>query len=273
MNPIIPGGTYVESASGRILLVWRRPAVSPRGCVLFVPPFAEEMNKSRRMLAKVAIGLAEQGIATVIPDLFGTGDSAGDFGDAHWEAWLGDLRCAGQWAETNLSPVSALLAVRLGAELGADAAATGALPALARSVFWQPVFDRSRFLTQFLRLRTAAQLTQGDHRESVEELRQQLRAGQRVEVAGYTLNPDMARALDQVPARAALPLQLGQVTWMEIQRDPNAPLNPASQRLVDASIRAGSNVRTLALAGEPFWNATEIVCSPTLVDATVAALA
>jgi pimeloyl-ACP methyl ester carboxylesterase len=44
-----------------------------------VHPFAEEMNKSRRMAALQSRALAAQGYAVLQIDLFGCGDSGGDF--------------------------------------------------------------------------------------------------------------------------------------------------------------------------------------------------
>ena len=72
-------GEFVAGTKGPIFVLLRKPLVPPRGCVLVVPPFAEEMNKCRRMVTELAIRLAEQGIATLQPDFYGTGDSAGDF--------------------------------------------------------------------------------------------------------------------------------------------------------------------------------------------------
>ena len=63
----------------------------PKGCVLNIHPFAEEMNKSRRMAALQARALAKAGYAVLQIDLFGCGDSSGDFGDASWQDWVGDV--------------------------------------------------------------------------------------------------------------------------------------------------------------------------------------
>jgi hypothetical protein len=47
-----------------------------------VPPFAEEMNKSRRMIAEVGRRLEGSGVGMLLVDLFGTGDSEGEFAQA-----------------------------------------------------------------------------------------------------------------------------------------------------------------------------------------------
>ncbi|HEY9550049.1 MAG TPA: hypothetical protein VIR45_11165, partial [Kiloniellaceae bacterium] len=62
--------------------------------LVYLPPFAEEMNRSRRMAALQARRLAALGVDDLLLDPFGTGDSAGDFGDARWEIWREDARTA-----------------------------------------------------------------------------------------------------------------------------------------------------------------------------------
>src|SRR5262245_21600498 len=68
-----------------------------RGTVLLLPPFAEELNKTRRMCARFARRLAGHGWRVVRVDLYGCGDSAGEFRDATWSQWISDL--AGQIAK------------------------------------------------------------------------------------------------------------------------------------------------------------------------------
>lgn len=62
--------------------------------VLVLPPLFEEANRTRRILVEVMRGLAERGVATVLPDLPGTGDSVVQNVEArfeHWQAALADL--------------------------------------------------------------------------------------------------------------------------------------------------------------------------------------
>lgn len=270
MNSVTPDATFVASTRGRILLSIHRPA-SARACVLLAPPFAEEMNKSRRMFALLGEQLARQGLAAVLPDLFGTGDSEGEFADASWDCWRQDLARAATWAESELAPVTALVALRLGAELAADTTESGLLPGVQRVVLWQPVFDRARHLTQFLRLRTAAALTQEDRKDS-DGLKQQLQQGRAVEVAGYELPPALASSMLASTARGALPSGWTHVHWIEIQRDPRAALPLPSRKLVDGARAAGAEVASWVTTGEPFWASTEIVTNAAILTRSVEAL-
>tara|TARA_B110000238_G_C16067394_1_gene413366 strand:- start:879 stop:1052 length:174 start_codon:yes stop_codon:yes gene_type:complete len=49
--------------------------------VIFVPPFAEEMNRSKRMYVLFARLLADAGIKSICFDFAGTGDSSGEWSD------------------------------------------------------------------------------------------------------------------------------------------------------------------------------------------------
>ena len=62
------------------------PGLAPRGDVLVLPAFAEEMNRCRAMVALQARAWSAQGVGTLVVDGFGTGDSAGEFADATWPA-------------------------------------------------------------------------------------------------------------------------------------------------------------------------------------------
>jgi exosortase A-associated hydrolase 2 len=259
---------FIEGCKGPIFVLLRRPPGSVRGCVLVVPPFAEEMNKCRRMVAEATIDLAEHDIACVVPDLYGTGDSGGEFVDADWLTWQDDIIRTVRWVAVQGLSISGILATRLGCALTASALAAGVIGPVERTVLWQPVFDGGRFLQQFLRLRTSASLMV-DRKESIAELRTRLRSGEVVEVAGYGLTTRLAADLDAAVTRDRLPLQFGDVTWMEVVRDLGAERPPTSSKLIDQTRFQGGRVDLRLFPGEPFWASTEIVRNREMIDATV----
>ncbi len=155
------------------------------------------------MVTEVALGLAGRGVATLVPDLYGTGDSEGDFADADWATWRNNLGGAVQWSAAQGHTVSGLLAIRLGAALAVGAQAAGLLPNVTRTVLWHPVFDGARALGQFLRLRTAANMISGS-RESATDLKARLAQGETIEVAGYGLGGRLAADLESVATPSML---------------------------------------------------------------------
>lgn len=261
-------GRFVPGPKGPLFVLLREPRAASRGCVLVVPPFAEEMNKCRRMVTELAVQLAERGIATVVPDLYGTGDSAGDFEDADWETWIGDLGAVASWARDGGHRLTGCLAIRLGAALALDAASAGQLPAVERTVLWQPVFDGGRYLQQFLRLRIAAAMME-DRRETLADLKARLTAGQTVEVAGYGLSSRLAAGLEGVDPQAPWPAGWGRVEWIEVVREAAAALPEPTQRLLASARERGGQVEAHGVVGEPYWSATEVVVNSEVVSAAL----
>jgi hypothetical protein len=92
------------------------------------------MNKTRRMSARMARLLSGAGWRVVQRDLYGCGDSAGDFADASWAAWLDDVDAELRQADTS-RPVW-LWCVRAGALL-ASAVLVGRPE--VNLLLWQPV--------------------------------------------------------------------------------------------------------------------------------------
>jgi len=262
-------GHFLKGEKGPVFIVLREPVKGASGCVLVVPPFAEEMNKSRRMVTEVGLGLAAMGMATVVPDLFGTGDSGGNFSDGDWTTWQRDLALASRWSAERGMPISGILAIRLGCALAASLVSAGAVGQVANTVLWQPVFDGQRFLGQFLRLRIAAALMDNDRKESQAELRGRLRNGEVIEVAGYGLSGQLASDLEMVSPPARLPGQFGSVTWMEVVREQGAEPTAAAIRLTEQTRTAGGAVELQQFPGEPFWGSNEIVHIGAMVQSTV----
>lgn len=264
-------GQFIDGAKGPVFVLARGPAAGVRSCVLVVPPFAEEMNKCRRMVTEVALALADRGVATVLPDLYGTGDSGGDFADASWDVWQGDIARSARWCAERGWPVQGILAIRLGCALAAAAMASGRLPPVARSTLWQPMFDGRRFLAQFLRLRIAASLM-ADQKESLAGLRARLQAGEVLEIAGYSLSSRLAADLDSLGPPDSLPGGFGEAAWLEVVRESGAKLPVTAQNLIAQTVNDGGLVRDFLIVGEPFWASTEIVVNPEIVYETVSHL-
>ena len=271
MIPCTTAGHFLRGRAGEIFLLVRSPP-QPRGTVLVVPPFAEEMNKCRRMVTETALELCSTGYAVLVPDLYGTGDSQGDFADGRWGLWQEDLETVCAWGEANRLAVRAVLAVRLGAALAVSAACNGRLPAVAATAFWQPVLDGAKHLTQFLRLRTAGNLAGEGDKETVADLRAKLAAGQSVEVAGYGLAGDLASELDALEQPTQLPSQLGATHWMEVVRTPEGGLPATSKATIERLQASGSRVSPHTFVGEPFWATVEISTVPEMIRATAQSL-
>ena len=246
---------------------------------MHVHPWAEEMNKSRRMAALQSRALAAAGFAVLQIDLHGCGDSSGGFADASWDGWIADVHAAAAWLATRHpdAPLT-LWGHRAGCLLATAAAAASNTP--CRFLFWQPPASGKLLLQQFLRLRAAAEMHGGDSKAVMEKIKRDLAEGRAVDIAGYALPAALAQGLEGAtlapPAAVPAPSSATAVVWLEVGsgQDPTLlpALLPASLPRIEAWRAAGHAVHAQAVRGPAFWQTQEIEDAPLLIDATVAAL-
>jgi exosortase A-associated hydrolase 2 len=266
----VSSGFFLPGRSGQRFCVYH-PGSPDGPAMVYAHPFCEEMNKSRRMAALQSRRFAAAGYAVLQIDLFGCGDSTGDFIDARWETWKEDLRTAIAWLKPRARGPLGLWGLRLGATLAADVARDPGL-GVEHLVLWQPVVSGELFITQFLRLRLAAEmLADGAAQSGVRGLRESLRGGAAQEIGGYDLHPELAAGIDALRLAELVPA-VARVHCLEVSgAEPR--LTPASQRAMEAWRAKGLSVRAAAVAGEPFWSTLEITECEALLDATLASVA
>lgn len=262
---------FLPGVAGALFVRYRPPAqhVRHRSDILVVPPFAEEMNKSRRMFTLLAERLSAVGVGSAIVDLLGTGDSEGDFADARYDTWREDVMTTLKWLREKSDVPLALLGLRFGGLLAADAVHRGGFP-IDRLVLWQPATIGELLMTQFLRLRVAAAMAaDAADRETTAALRERLKAEQRLEVGGYTLAADLVAAIDALRLEALVPPKSIPVSWIELG---SGALAPASAKVCDSWRKRDVSVDAVSIAGPAFWSAVEITTAPAFAERTVSVL-
>ena len=261
---------FLPVGDGQRFCIYHPPQTSvERGAVLYLHPFAEEMNKSRRMASLQSRALAEAGYGVLQIDLLGCGDSSGDFSDATWEAWRGDVVHAVAWLRQRTSAPLTLWGLRAGCLLAANAAVD--LQEQPNFIFWQPVISGKQHWQQFMRLKAAAELASGRGKEILDALRQKVDSGENVEIAGYTVGHGLTRGLEKselVPPRG----QVGRVAWIELTSRQDGRMAPASLLRIEQWRSAGYAVEAIQVEGPGFWQTSEIEDVPKLVDSTLAAV-
>lgn len=257
---------FLNGEHGALFCIHHYPAaIPPKGGILYLHPFAEEMHKSRRMAALQARRFAKAGYAVLQVDLTGCGDSAGDFADAAWDAWLADARCAHAWLSARSAGPIRLWGLRTGANLAIELANT--LPGIEQLLLWQPVINGEHYLNQFLRIKLASEmLSAGQAQNGIKDLRARLHAGESIEVGGYSLNATMARDLSRLKLTDMHPSC--PVVWLELGIEDSDLAALAGQRIVNEWRKNGWAVRTHTLTGEPFWLTQDITEAPGLIEAT-----
>jgi exosortase A-associated hydrolase 2 len=270
MKPAPAQPFFLDTPSGTRFCLYHAPAGACRGALLYVAPFGDEMNRTRNLAARQARVLAQRGIGVLQMDLYGCGDSAGEFADARWDGWQDDLALGHAWLAEKLGHPVGVWGLRLGALLALDYAAQATLP-VARLLLWQPVVRGAAFLTQLLRLRLAGALLDGETagRTGTTQLREALLAGEPTEIGGYMVAPELGAAIDRADASAVPPVSIP-VDWFDVLPAPGRPPGAAAIKQVTDWRIQGVTVRLHAVHGLPFWATQEITDCPALIDATSA---
>ena len=268
---------FLDAAPGQRFCLFHPPQGACHGALLYVHPFGDEMNKARRMAALSARRLAACGYGVLQLDLYGCGDSSGDFADARWDIWLADLEAARAWLQARLGVPAGLWGLRLGGLLALDYASRTSQP-VPDILLWQPVQQGGAYLKQFLRLLSVNEmLAQPDSEQhkaasNTSALRATLLGGQALEVAGYELAPELAAAIDALDATKLAP-SAGRVHWFEMVSASDRPLSPALARMADKWRAQGCALHLQQVVGQQFWATQEISESEALAEATCIALA
>lgn len=263
---------YVDGDTHPLFVFEALPAGQDRGSVLICPPFAEEMNRSRKMLSRIARRLADRGYRAILPDLGGTGDSYGSFADATAESWARDLAAVAAQSGMTDDSSNTVLALRSGALIALASMTGNALPA-QRLILWSPGTTGAALMTQFLRLRLmSAMIGKSGDKETMADLKARLASGKSLEIAGYKLSPALYQTMDALSLEALLNAVRVPVTWFELVADSSSPFPLASAQIAGRLADAGCPVQPVAVAGPKFWSTVEITMAPALETATVECL-
>jgi exosortase A-associated hydrolase 2 len=269
---IVQRAFYLPVAGGECFCVSRfRSDMPVRAAILHLPAFGDEMNKARAMTARAAREFARRGNAVLQIDLPGCGDSSGEHGDANLTTWTDALRIA----------VDRLHDQYRGLPIWLWCLRTGALlvpPLLERAtpdaplLLWQPVLSGAQYLSHLLRQQLASTLLgSSGERAGTSALRQRIAAGERIEIGGYAISPQLANELEratfEIPAG-----HRGPVLWLEVMATETPRLAPASQSRIERARSEGANVVARALSGPTFWQSLEIERCDELIDASAVAI-
>lgn len=267
---------FLQTDLGQRFCLFHRPPPDRecQGVILYVHPFGDEMNKTRRMAAVQARAFAAIGWGVLQMDLFGCGDSSGEFRDARWDIWKQDLAYARLWLESRLTVPVSLWGLRLGALLALDFAQNEA-NAVDRVILWQPVISGETFLSQFLRLRMAGELFSTVPEEKstgTAMLRKQMERGEILEIAGYELAPGLANAIDGLKA-AELAVGKSTVHWFETIPEPGRSMTPAGAKIAEKWKQKDVDLHIHLIPCQPFWATQEISECAELISATTSVFA
>ncbi len=244
---------------GRRFALWILPptGMTARGSLLCVQPFAEEANRSRRVLVAQACRLALSGWTTLLLDPYGTGDSDGASADATLALWRSDLLRASHLVRERSAGPFVLWGVRAGALLATELSL--AMDQLVAGILlWQPPVTGAEIVDPLLERSDAESAEKGEthlnlaghclRRDLVDELR------------GLTMQPAM-----QGEHSAPCPvLVLGIRRIHESGAPSPKPLALITEHWLEAGFLAGLRV----VQAEPFWFSLKPSTPLAVFDAT-----
>lgn len=261
---------FMDGARGQRFCLLHTPpdGQAAVGHVVYVHPFAEELNASRRMAALQARALAKVGFAVLQMDLMGCGDSSGHFEEATWDIWLDDVTRARNWMAEHWPGVTWLWGLRAGCLLAAQACRLSAVP--SKLLLWQPVMSGKQHLNQFLRMQMAGDIARGEPNRGTSRLMHLLEQGESVEVAGYSISAALAQGMAQADLNG-LPVGT-QVVSLELGKPDTGHVSPALAAQLQRWQDAGCSVVAHGVGGTAFWQMQECPDSPTWVAASLQAM-
>lgn len=272
----LPEVFFLSMQHGPCFCLFHEPqGIAMRGSILYFHPFAEELNTTRRIVAHQARNLARLGYGVLQVDLFGCGDSGGNFEQATWAKWLDMMQEAYQWLKNDSSyPIwfwglrgGCLLASALLSRIQED---TTDSP--VHLLLWQPATNGQQMLQQFLRIREAGEWI-GTRNTNQVPAAQIWAQGKCVEVAGYSISPDLANDLSKAKLTPVTAIPESKLLWIELSTNTSIGISPASQRTLAQWGAAGWQVQSKVVCSPSFWQNIGTDNASDLWSATNAAMA
>jgi exosortase A-associated hydrolase 2 len=243
----------------------------PKAHIVFVPPFGEEMNRCRSLVATQARSFARAGYSCTLVDFYGTGDSQGQLRDATLILWESNIREVTEVLQRDFPAPLILWGLRLG---GLLALHFSMLPGLCPSdiILWQPVNSASLYITQVLRQRVASLMVRDLPPETTKEIRHRLAEGEDVEVSGYTLSGTLVEQIEGVDVSSMSELCAGTIYWLEHVTEEGKEIGLASRKVVDQLSQQGNRLEVRTFCDPPIWQIHERDFAPHLLSTTAGLL-
>jgi uncharacterized protein len=261
---------FMDAAHGQRFCLLHTPPSDQAvlGHVVYVHPFAEEMNAARRMAGKQARAMARAGFAVLQMDLMGCGDSSGHFEEASWDAWVADVALARHWMLERWPGVAWLWGLRAGCLLAAQVCRQDTHP--AKLLLWQPVLSGKQHLHQFLRLQMAGDIVRGESSRGTSRLIHLLEQGESVEVAGYSVSAALAQGMARADLEA-LPAGT-QIFCLELGDADSETVSPALSAQLQRWQTSGCSAQAGVVPGSVFWQMQEGPDSPAWLTTSLRSL-
>jgi exosortase A-associated hydrolase 2 len=242
---------FLDGPNGKLFCLLFKPnnkKLKKNPCIVHLPAFCEEMNNSRRTIVTQAKKFAKSGYAVLIFDLYGTGDSEGDFSDVLWDVWRNDIIFILKWMISNHGEVTWLWGLRSGCLLATELPILFSVKGL---IFWQPIVSGTQIIEQLERIKNLNEKSVVDNRSLVDE--RTTNAKEIKEIGGYEISN---KFMEELKIKKMINYQLPpgiKLIWMEIKSLPNSRITPVSDEVIDELRKYDVKISQSIITGNPFW--------------------
>lgn len=239
--------------------------------VVFIPPFAEEMNRSRKMMTMLLKRFAANADGYIF-DFSGTGDSQGDFGEQSWQGWSRDLSdfVKGMVHKSQYQSLQ-IITLRTGSLVLSEASRLPGFETISPLVkaihMWNPVLNPTQYFNQFLRIQLAAEMMKEDgQKRTAKDLVAELQEKGELEIAGYMINATLYQQF--VSSEPALSDNLSGCALRIYDLNAQGAVTPAIQMGMKKHFPTHENMHQVGVQGDQFWSTQEISVSEALINTT-----
>ncbi|MEO0410300.1 MAG: hypothetical protein AAF221_00490 [Pseudomonadota bacterium] len=229
------------------------PRRKDKVAVIFLQPFAEEMNRCRRLISLSQDALSARGICSLTIDYLGTGDSAGAFEDASLKAWTDDVNRLCDLAISAGAKTLQFVGVRFGALLAETIAASR--QDVTQILALQPQESYMRAMRQFIRIAAASLDETGSGTAGVlkPSPAKQLEAGARIMVGGYEVTPELYSEFKTSKAPGKIPCPIT-AAFVGVKSAHSDILTSADRRTVSQMSQRAPQVHYVAINDVQLWH-------------------
>ena len=238
--------------------------------VILVPPFAEEMNRSRRMYVLCARLLANSGTHAVLFDFSGTGDSSGEWGQFSYNDWMGDIKHVYTHCSSFADNVS-FIALRFGALILSDVISQSNID-VDRCIFWDPIENGEILIRQLIRIKIAAAMAVESKKLTTKEILADIESVGYLESGGYKISKSLIDDINSKRLSDLLESVLNYIEfdWMQLGKYAEAIKQWLPNSIVEKNLSQAqrNNIVMHPVNDVKFWMQQEVTIAPELLRET-----
>jgi len=233
----------------RLYVALHEPVRPARVGLVFCPPLWVEMERTYKHFARWAKKLADDGVAVLRYQPYGSGDSDGSMSNFSCDSAQADALAAARCLRERTGVKTlGIVGLRFGGSIAVHSASVIQPDFL---VLWSPIANLRQYCRELLRMRLQKEVIHQQCDEvkvTTSDMVKELEAGSCVDLMGYDLSPELYRQMNAHPSWPESP-PAGRVLWLDL---------PHGRRNADPIVKTwrerGCRVETEYSREAAFWD-------------------